>query len=88
MNRLYDLDIGLIVLEKRVPVDSLIMPACVDWRGDTKPSHDENGVVSLELYTSYFKAGTAYHLPSKFEVLGSIPEAAPKASFPIRDSSR
>lgn len=46
VNRLYDLDIGLIVLEKRVPVNSFIMPACVDWRGSMTPKHSESGVVS------------------------------------------
>lgn len=54
VSRLYDQDIALIVLEKRVPVDALIMPACVDWRGSRSPKHDEYGVVSRETLHGVF----------------------------------
>lgn len=50
LNRLYDLDISLIVLEERVPIDDLIMPACIDWRGSMKPNHDDTGIVSYVLF--------------------------------------
>lgn len=45
----FDVDIALIVLEKRVKLSDFIMPACLDWRGDMKPVHGEEGVVSAIL---------------------------------------
>lgn len=49
LNRLFDLDISLLVLEERVPINNLIMPACIDWRGHMSPKHDDYGVVSIEV---------------------------------------
>lgn len=48
-----DFNIGIIVLEKRVPIDDSIMPACIDWRGSMNPNHDEYGVVSVDLIFLY-----------------------------------
>lgn len=45
----FDVDIALIVLEKRVELSDFIMPACLDWRGDMKPEYGEEGVVSAIL---------------------------------------
>lgn len=44
-DHLYALDIGLIVLAKSVEVNPRVMPACIDWSGDSKPLNNEKGVV-------------------------------------------
>lgn len=54
LNRLYDLDISLLVLDERVPIDDFIMPACIDWRGYMNPKHDDYGVVSLQASFKFF----------------------------------
>lgn len=50
-NRLFDLDIGLIVLKKEVLLSDLIMPACIDWSSTMNPKPNETGIVSAELIT-------------------------------------
>lgn len=44
--RQFDVDIALIVLERRVELSDFIMPACLDWGGRLKPRHNDEGVVS------------------------------------------
>lgn len=52
-NRLYDLDIGLIVLKKDVLLSAFIMPACIDWSGTMNPKPNETGIVSAEHITIF-----------------------------------
>lgn len=52
-DQLYALDIGLIVLTKSVEVNTRVMPACIDWSANSKPSNNEKGVVWV--YTTLYK---------------------------------
>lgn len=45
----FDFDIGLIVLEERVPINNLIMPACIDWTSSMNPMHEDMGIVSADI---------------------------------------
>lgn len=49
IERFFDFDIGLIVLEERVPINNLIMPACIDWTSSMNPMHEDTGIVSADI---------------------------------------
>lgn len=47
VERLYGLDIALLVLSESLDINDNIMPACVDWTASMKLQPNETGVVSI-----------------------------------------